>query len=79
MPRPKGAGIVLGSGGTCQILDCIAHFVKQTIPRLKGERDFIDDLINGDGYLWAIHTPDKGKEIRKIFLLDNIYFATKAR
>jgi hypothetical protein len=56
-PRSKGAGIITGFGGTCRTLDCIAHFVKQAVPRLKGERDIIDDLINGDGYIWAINCP----------------------
>ncbi len=79
MPRPAGAGVITGYGGTCQTLDCIAHFVKQAVLRLKGERDIIDDLINGDGYTWAIHASDGGQEIRELFLCDNNYFAVKDR
>ncbi len=77
VPRPGGAFVITGTGGTCETLDRIAHFVKQTVPRLKGERDIIDDLINGDGYKWAIHAPDGGKEIRESFLLHNYYFTIK--
>jgi len=79
VPRPAGAGLITGYGGTCQTLDCVAHFVKQAVPRLKGERDIIDDIINGDGYIWAIHAPDGGQEIRELFLHDNNYFTVKDR
>jgi len=77
--RPKGVGVVVGVGGTIQTLDCISHFVRQAVPRKGGERDIIDDLINGDGYIWAVHAPDGGEEIRESFLRDNNYFTVKAR
>lgn len=73
-PRPKGAGIIMGAGGTCQTLDCIASFVRKAIPRLARERDVIDDLINGDGYIWAVASPSNLSEIRELFLRDNKYF-----
>lgn len=71
--RKIGAGVVIGAGGTCQTLDCIAYFVREAVPRLAGGLDVIDELINGGGYIWA-DLPDKLPEIRKWFLHENQHF-----
>lgn len=75
-PRPDSAGIIIGAAGTCQILDCIAHFVREAIPRLAGDRDVVDDLINGDGYIWGMDPFGNLLEIRKLFLQENQYFGS---
>lgn len=75
-PRPRGAGVITGAGGTCETLDCIAHFVREAVDRPPGHRDVIDDLINGDGYIWAIHSPSNLPEIRKLLLYHNQYFSS---
>lgn len=74
--RPKGAGIIAGVGGTHRTLDCIAHFVREQVPQPAGDRDIIDDLINGDGYIWAIHSHGNLPEIKELFLCDNEYFSS---
>lgn len=75
--RSKGAIIDTGYGSTClRTLDCIAHFVRQAVPRLKGERDVIDNFINGTGDIWAANSPPGDlSEIRELFLRGNQFFS----
>ncbi|MGM0686981.1 MAG: HEPN domain-containing protein [Promethearchaeati archaeon] len=75
-PRPRGAGVIIGAGGTCQTLDCIAHFVREAIPRLAEIRDVLDDLVNGDGYIWSMDPFGNLPEIRRAFLQENQYFGS---
>lgn len=76
-----GAIISTGSascthGGTCWALDCIAHFVRQAVPRPKEERDVIDNFLNGSGDIWAASSPPGDlQEIRELFIRGNQFFS----
>lgn len=74
-PREGGVLVATGYRGTYETLDCIAYFVKRSVPRAEQERDIIDNLINGDGDIWAVNSPDEWPEIRKLFLRGNQYFS----
>ena len=73
--RSKGAIISTGYGGTYRTLDCIAHFVRQDVPRPEEERDVIDNFVNGNGDIWAANAPDELPEIRELFLRGNQFFS----
>lgn len=75
-PKPGGIGLIFGVGGTHQTLDCIAHFVRGTVPRPAGHVDVIDELINSDGRRWMMYSPENLPEIRELFLRDNPYFSS---
>jgi len=66
------------SAGTCETLNCIAHFMHKTIPQpphISGRGSVINELLAGRGYLDSLGQPENASEIIDLFLRHNRYFA----
>ena len=75
--RPHYAVTSGGPGGTLEVLDSVADFVRSQIPRPRDDVDLIAVLISGrrEGRFWYVTPPHIFGEIRQSFLHENKYFS----